>query len=96
MVRHGDLLIRSIDSVPKDAKRLTHRVLAEGEVTGHSHRLTSGVVLEAPDKSRRYARLAQPALVTHEEHAHIELPAGNYEVVYQREYTPAEIVRVQD
>ena len=96
MYRHGDLLIRKITRIPTTATRLKHRVLAEGESTGHAHRLSAGVVLEAPDKSARYLKLAAPAVVTHEEHGPITLPAGEFEVVYQREYTPAEIVRVQD
>lgn len=96
MWRHGDLLIRKVDNIPPTAQKLAHRVLAEGEATGHSHRLSAGVVLETTDKKSRYVRLARPAVVTHEEHAKIDLPAGNYEVVYQREYTPAAIVRVQD
>ena len=95
LVRHGDLVIRSAP-IPLDATRLKHRVLAEGETTGHAHRMSAGLVLEAKDKSARYIQLKAPAVLTHEEHGPIEVPAGTFEVVYQREYTPAAIIRVMD
>ena len=35
MFRQGDLLIREIKELPENLKRLSHKILAEGEVTGH-------------------------------------------------------------
>lgn len=86
--RHGDLLIVQVDSIPKDAKRTKGRILAEGEATGHHHKLDSGTLYLAPD-GNLYFRAAKPTAVTHQEHARIELPAGNFQVIGQREYQPA-------
>ena len=37
--RHGDLLIREIIKIPSKAKPIETKILAEGEVTGHKHKL---------------------------------------------------------
>ena len=101
--RENDLQIGSATEVMADAHgRL---VLAEGEVTGHSH-----AILERPgialynlaggdkalviDPARIYGEGG--VVVAHEEHAAIMLPPGRYRVTRQREYTPHAIRRVQD
>jgi hypothetical protein len=97
--RQGDVLIRRIDRLPK--KKPVQRVngiLAYGEVTGHSHQvedITKAEVLEI--ESGLYLRVGEEGVrIVHEEHNPISLPAGNYEVVIQREYTPEEIRNVAD
>lgn len=73
-------------------------VLAEGEVTGHAHRLkdpTSGRVFSVG--SDLYLEvLADTATIVHEEHGPVTLPRGGYAVRIQREYSPQEIRRVVD
>jgi hypothetical protein len=39
LIRHGDVLVMSVDSIPADAVADGKMILAEGEVTGHAHRL---------------------------------------------------------
>lgn len=82
--RQGDVILIPIDKVPERAKELSHRVVAEGEATGHAHRLEAGALFSFDDKM--YACL-QDELTTlsHEEHREIKLPAGNYEIIIQRE-----------
>jgi hypothetical protein len=97
--RQGDVLIRRLKSLPtqKAQPRLTG-ILAYGEVTGHAHRiedLTHAEVLEV-GKGLFLRVGAEGVRVIHEEHAPVTLPAGNYEVEIQREYTPAEIRNVAD
>lgn len=97
--RQGDVLIRRIQSLPKQTAqpRLTG-ILAYGEVTGHAHQvedLTHAEVLEI-DRGL-YLRVGEDGVrVVHEEHAPITLPPGNYEVEIQREYTPEAIRNVAD
>jgi hypothetical protein len=43
-----------------------------------------------------YVTLPRGGVVTHQEHSKIELPAGNYRVIRQREYSPEAILNVQD
>lgn len=98
MWRHGDVLIDAVDRIPADAKPLPHRILAKGEITGHAHRLaeTEGTALFQGEDQLFLAVERESATVLHEEHAPIQLPRGRYRIWLQREYTPAEIVRVRD
>ena len=102
--RQGDIAI-----IPVQRKRLFKGkriaadkgriILAYGEVTGHAHALpTDDVELyETADTADRLLRVrSRVTTLSHEEHAAITLPKGDYIVRYQREYTPAEIRRVLD
>lgn len=97
--RQGDVLIRRIKSLPtqKAQPRLTG-ILAYGEVTGHAHRLEDLAHAEVLEVGKGlFLRVGEEGVrVIHEEHAPVELPAGNYEIEIQREYTPAEIRNVAD
>ena len=97
MWRHGDVLIDKA-KVPKAAVARPRPILAEGELTGHAHRIAdprTAVLLE--HDGTRYLRVtAKTATVVHEEHAPIELPRGEYRVWRQREYTPQVIRIVRD
>jgi len=97
--RQGDVLIRRIQSLPKQAAQpRLNGILAYGEVTGHAHKvedLTHTEVLEI--ENGLYLRVGEEGVrVVHEEHAPITLLAGNYEVEIQREYTPEAIRNVAD
>jgi hypothetical protein len=39
MWRHGDVLICEVPEIPAGAARLPHCIPAEGELTGHCHRI---------------------------------------------------------
>lgn len=69
-------------------EQLNHRVLAEGEVTGHAHRADAGtlydagggiMVLDAPEG----------AIITHEEHGPIALQPGRWNRSIVQEYDHA-------
>ena len=98
MWRQGDIYFSPVSSIPTGATRLPHCVLAEGEATGHSHRIDvpdTAELLETPEG--HYLRvLADHATVVHPEHGPILLPTGTYRVWRQREYTPQGIRRVVD
>lgn len=97
--RQGDVLIRRIQSLPKQKaqQRLTG-ILAYGEVTGHAHRVEDMRQSELLEIGKGlFLRVGEDGVrVIHEEHAPVELPAGNYEIEIQKEYTPAEIRNVAD
>ena len=97
--RQGDVLLIRIDRIPAGTTEVArrHLVLAEGEVTGHAHRIESeSAVMLTTAESATFVRLSKKAQLIHEEHAAIDLPAGTYKVIRQREYTPTEIRRVAD
>jgi hypothetical protein len=43
-----------------------------------------------------YLEVKSPADLKHEEHGTVTLPAGNYERILQREYSPSEMRTVAD
>lgn len=110
MFRQGDVLLILVGAIPAGAKDVTPEkriVIAEGEVTGHAH----AIYPEAEQKQRtkpglparlwdagaeRFVQVLEKTALRHEEHAPVELPPGNYQVVHQREYSPSEIRRVAD
>ena len=98
LYRHGDLLVSRVDALPPNARRLHHLVLAQGELTGHSHRIAErdAAVLFETDQGLFLNVTQSVATLVHQEHGPIELQSGYYQVWRQREYTPAEIRVVRD
>ena len=94
MYRHGDLLLKRVESIPQTAKQIESQVLATGEATGHKHRLVGqAVILEEPT-GQRFVQVNQLAQLVHEEHKPIDLEEGTYAVIHEREYDPfAEAMR---
>ena len=87
MFRHGDVLIVQVKNIPAAAKRIKSKTLAEGEATGHHHRLLDKGTLCLTADGQLYLRAPKAgSSVVHEEHARIDLPQGNYKVIIQREY----------
>lgn len=102
MYRQGDVMLASADRVPARAQavklELGRVVLAHGEVTGHHHSFAAdaGVeLLEAPN-GERFLRVDRPAALEHQEHTTIDVPAGIFRVIRQREYSPEAIRNVAD
>jgi hypothetical protein len=98
MWRQGDILIAAVDEIPHGSTRRSNCVLAEGELTGHSHRVDQPATAELfESKGRLYLSvLARDAQVVHQEHGPITLPKGYYTVWPQREYSPESIRTVKD
>lgn len=98
MYRHGDVLIAAVDAVPAEAKKRPRCVLAEGEITGHSHRIAEigAAELFSFGADLYLSVKGEHATVVHEEHAPIRLSRGVYRVWRQREYSPAEIRTIRD
>lgn len=98
MWRHGDVFLARVEEIPANLPRLPAPVLAEGEITGHAHRIEEAGAAEVYDAGEdRFLRiLADRATLIHEEHGPIELERGEYRVWIQREYFPDSIRRVID
>lgn len=86
--RHGDLLLERVDFPPVDLTPTSTRVLAEGENTGHAHRVDQQARILRDDGWTRFVHAQGPTALTHEEHARIDLPPGLYRIVRQREFLP--------
>ena len=87
--RQGDVLLMSTDRI--EGRKLTHLILAEGEVTGHKHQITSGEAeLREQDGKLILIVSSETATLSHEEHKPIQIPQGTWIVRTQREYSPLE------
>jgi len=92
MKRQGELLIIKVDSFEGlELNKIEHRILAEGETTGHKHELNTGVLyrrvyswknrelfFEVPEN--------KVAILSHPEHRELTFETGKYKVITQREY----------
>jgi len=93
IARQGDLLIKRITDLPKGLKIRKSLVILRGESTGHKHQLTKGSVLDGKN-GLIYLLLSKSAQITHDEHKPINLKAGKYIVIRQREYVMADMTRL--
>lgn len=104
IVRQGDVLLVPIDSIPQTAVNAgaKHRrlILAYGEQSGHHHSIAErdGIELsEIPSQSEMFLLVKEgDALLEHQEHGAIKIPAGSYRVVIQKEFNPTGERRVAD
>jgi hypothetical protein len=102
----GDILIERVDDdVRSDAILRSVRdgpvIIAEGEATGHHHRLLGSVAMYRDDAIARdiprglyiaHVEVRSPtARLVHEEHAPILLEKGTYRVRRQRQLEPTDI-----
>ncbi|MBD2043454.1 hypothetical protein [Microcoleus sp. FACHB-672] len=87
-LRQGDVILIPASETVNEAK-LAHLTLAEGEVTGHRHRITQGQAELYERNGTLYLKVrSRTALLTHEEHQPIAIPKGDWMVRIQREYEP--------
>lgn len=88
-IRQGDVILRPITEI--QGKKLYHLILAQGEVTGHAHRISQGQAELYEKDGILYLKVLSPtALLTHEEHHQVSIPHGNWLVRIQREYDSLE------
>ncbi len=88
--RQGDIFLETTPLIPDPAVQQSHLVLADGELTGHSHRIADpDTALLFDVRGQMFLQvIADRADVVHQEHATITLPRGRYRVWRQREYDP--------
>jgi hypothetical protein len=86
-IRQGDVILLPAPQI--EGEKLSHLTLAEGEVTGHKHRISDGKAELYEKDGILYLRVfSDTATLTHEEHNAISVPQGNWVVRIQREYEP--------
>ena len=98
--RQGDVLLHPVDGVPNSARLETALgpiVLAEGETTGHSHRIEDfRAVRRYAFEDHTYVEVLKPVRLVHETHLALELQPGVYEVRRQVESWLDGVRRVRD
>ena len=106
MYRQGDILIFPVaeiptNIVPVERDKQGRLVLAEGEVTGHFHCILDDPATlfrqaDVDEMADRFLSVEAEVALTHDEHATITLPPGQYRVRRQREFAPEAPVYVAD
>ena len=88
--RQGDLFVETIRTIPDGAVPQAGVVLAEGEITGHCHRIEDSRSAQLfVYQGQLLLNVVTPeARLVHDEHGPIELARGAYRVWRQREYSP--------
>ena len=91
--RQGDIYFVQLKQDPgfESAKPLKAGIIARGEQTGHMHRvanssLSDGALLSTMGDSMFLRSPEKGAIIVHDEHGPLHLPAGLYAVVNQREF----------
>ena len=97
--RQGDLSLIPTELPVEDAKAGAKHTLAVGEESGHAHVITNALfnsdamMLQVLDGGAKL--LVEPPSMSWR-HESLNIPAGNYKLVVQREYTPEAIRDVAD
>lgn len=86
MIRQGDVLLIERDAPENPVRTDAAGLRVPGERTGHAHLLPAEVFVA---DGRRLLHLAEDTPMTHEEHADVLVPAGWFEPVLQREFSPS-------
>lgn len=98
--RQGDVFVEKIDLLPGNLEKQENKdkiILAWGEATGHHHAITCDNSESFVDcDGNLFLLLSEEKILTHQEHAPITLPPGNYKVKIQKEYEPEAIRNVLD
>jgi len=90
--QQGDVILTRIKSLPPGKRKVLKKnnngemVLAEGETTGHYHGILENKSELFTIDNVMYMNLKKNATLTHQEHAHIELEAGIWQVGIVKEY----------
>lgn len=87
-IQQGDVILRKLNkTIPEQSEKLNHLVLAEGETTGHKHRIIEGLATLYMFQRIMYLKvMSDKAVLYHEEHKQIVLEKGDYQVSQVREY----------
>ena len=86
-IRQGDVILLPVKQA--EGQKLPHLTLAEGEVTGHKHRISEGTAELYKKTGTLYLKvLSETATLSHEDHQALAIPQGSWMVQIQREYEP--------
>jgi len=92
-IQQGDVLLEKIEVMPNDVKVINPTekgyVLAEGEATGHAHRITeidSNICQLYEKDGALYVKALKPVVLKHEEHKQITIEEGIWKIGKVNEY----------
>lgn len=89
---HGDVIVEKVTNIPTGLKPVKTGILAEGEMTGHAHRVDLNdvdVFSDAQGNLYTIPKTDEGFTITHEEHRAVTVPLKTGEVgrvIIQKEY----------
>lgn len=84
-IRHGDINLAPADK-REGAKAVDSFVIAEGETTGHFHKITGNVAVIEGDTS--YVEVLETSTLDHPEHGVVVIEPGIYKTWKEKERDP--------
>jgi hypothetical protein len=81
-LQQGDVILKSVDEIK--GEKQPGLILASSQATGHKHAI-SGEAFLFQHGDTTFLDVIAPSVLTHEEHANIDVPAGKYQVLHVRE-----------
>lgn len=85
--QQGDVFLKPTSKNIEGGKEDKSLILAEGEATGHVHRITDGLATLILFQDKKFLKIFSDfARLKHEEHDLIDLPKDDYEIGIGREY----------
>ena len=99
-IHQGDVYAVLINSLPENITKVHEKQLAPGTTKGSRHVAVGDVdIFVVRNKSPLQGPIVRAKsdwTITHPEHAHWQLPAGDYQIVYQQDHAQEEIAAVRD
>lgn len=88
-IQQGDVILRRVEKLPKGINEVKRKnsavVLAEGEHTGHAHRIFDADAMFYEKDGKFYLKNSKPVTLQHEEHKPFVIEPGIWEVGQVRE-----------
>jgi hypothetical protein len=89
--QQGDVILKVVDNLPNGMKVKEDKIVAEGEATGHMHRiLAEDAMVFVTKEGDIFVDSPSGTEITHDEHDTINLPAGRYHIGIVQEFDPLE------
>jgi hypothetical protein len=89
-LQHGDVLLKSIEILPKGVKPVQRQngslVIMEGEATGHKHVVAEKSANLWELNGQLYLEVTEQVAIQHEEHKRLPVPQGLYGIAQVREF----------
>lgn len=85
-IRQGDVLLVRLPRLPRSARRRREAVLAVPGENGHRHLLKGAQLFEHDGRALAVVPEGRTALLEHDEHPHVAVPEGVWEIRLPRTY----------
>ena len=83
--QQGDVILKKVALIK--GEKLNHLILAEGEHTGHKHKITEGEAELYEYEGTLFLKvISESATLTHEEHHAQVIEKGDYQISIVKEY----------